>query len=137
VAMLGWIEFEACVGADRVPGGWMTNWLVGPEARGRKLGLALVEHALEHEYELVGALAANAATRHVLGGYGFSEIGMVRWVRVFDAAALRELLAGRELPHSEAPPESGGGNGFAGACRDAHFFRWRYEEHPRFRYEVV
>src|SRR5207237_8748844 len=32
LAMLGWIEFDACLGERRVPGGWMTNWLVVPEA---------------------------------------------------------------------------------------------------------
>jgi GNAT superfamily N-acetyltransferase len=137
VAMLGWIEPDACAGDERVPGGWMTNWLVVPEARGRGLGLALVEHALGTAYELVGALGANAATRHVLGGAGFVEVGMHRWVRVFDEDALRELLGGRELPRPEAPPELGDGNGFVGACRDAEFVRWRYEEHPRFRYDVV
>jgi GNAT superfamily N-acetyltransferase len=137
LAMLGWIEFDACVGEERVAGGWMTNWLVVPEARGRRLGLALVEWALEAKYELLGALAANTATRHVLGGYGFAEIGMFRWVRVFDADALRELLGGRELPRAEAPVEARRGTGFVGACRDADFVRRRYREHPRFRYEVV
>jgi GNAT superfamily N-acetyltransferase len=137
VAMLGWIEFDACVGEERVPGGWMTNWLVLPEARGRRLGLALVERALEAEYEFVGALGANSATRHVLGGFGFAEVGMFRWVRVFDADALRELVGGREPTRAEAPPEARGGTGFAGACRDADFLRWRYREHPRFRYAVV
>jgi GNAT superfamily N-acetyltransferase len=137
VAMLGWIEFEACVGDERVPGGWMTNWLVVPEARGRRLGLALVERALEAEYEFVGALGANVATRHVLGGFGFAEVGMFRWVRVFDADALRELVGGRELPRAEAPAETPGVAGFVGACRDEDFVRRRYREHPRFRYEVV
>ena len=137
LAMLGWIEFDACVGEERVAGGWMTNWLVVPEARGRGLGLALVEHVLGSTYELVGALGANAATRHVLGRAGFAERGMHRWVRVFDADALRELLGGRELPRAEAAPEASAGAGFAGACRDAGFFRRRYEEHPRFRYEIV
>jgi hypothetical protein len=115
----------------------MTNWLVVPEARGRRLGLTLVERALESEYELVGALAANAATRHVLGGFGFAEAGMFRWVRVFDAEALRELLGGHELPRAEPPAAAGERTGFVGACRDAEFVRRRYREHPRFRYEVV
>ena len=137
VAMLGWIEFDACVGEERVAGGWMTNWLVVPEARGRRLGLALVERALEAEYELVGALAANAATRHVLGGYGFAEVGMYRWVRVFDPDGLRDLLAGRVVSAGEAVPGVEGGGPFVGACRDADFVRRRYHEHPRFRYEVL
>jgi GNAT superfamily N-acetyltransferase len=137
VAMLGWIEFDACVGEELVPGGWMTNWLVVPEARGRGLGAALVEHALEAEYEFVGALGANSATRHVLGGLGFAEVGMFRWVRVFDPSALRDLLGGREPVPVEAPVPAPGAVGIVGACRDAEFLRWRYREHPRFRYEVV
>ena len=138
LAMLGWIEFDARVGDERVAGGWMTNWLVVPEARGRGLGLALVEHALVTTYELVGALAANSATRHVLGraGLGFAEVAMYRWVRVFDPEALRALLGNRELPPAQAPPERGPGAAFVGGCRDAEFVRWRYREHPRFRYEV-
>jgi predicted N-acetyltransferase YhbS len=50
LGMLGFIEFDACVHGDRVPGGWMTNWLVVPEARGRRLGLELVEAALGSRY---------------------------------------------------------------------------------------
>jgi hypothetical protein len=115
----------------------MTNWLVVPDARGRKLGLALVERALGSEYEFVGALAANSATRHVLGGFGFAEVDMFRWVRVFDDAALHELLGGRKPSRAEAPAETRGGTSFVGACRDADFLHWRYREHPRFRYEVV
>jgi hypothetical protein len=135
--MLGWIEFDACAGDERVPGGWMTNWLVVPAARGRGLGLALVEHARETTYEFIGALGANSATRHVLGGAGFAEVGMYRWVRVFDEEALRELLGGREYPPKSAEPRPSESTGFVGACRDADFLRWRYREHPRFRYEVV
>jgi GNAT superfamily N-acetyltransferase len=138
LAMLGWIEFDACVREDRVRGGWMTNWLVVPEARGRGLGRMLVERALDIEYDFVGALAANAATRHVLGRAGFTEVGMHRWVRVFDPQGLRELLGDRRISHTETQVPGGeGGDSFVGACRDADYLRWRYHEHPRFRYEVV
>jgi GNAT superfamily N-acetyltransferase len=152
VAMLGFVPFAACVRDERVRGGWMTNWLVVPEARGRRLGLALVQHVLGSEYELVGALAANAATRHVLAAAGFAEVEMRRWVRVLDVEALRKLLAGRDVPEEawaawaetdlvaqshevrHVAPAQGG---FVGACRDEPFLRWRYEEHPRFRYKVM
>ena len=62
---------------------------------------------------------------------------MFRWVRVFDADGLRELIGEREPPRAEAPAQARAGTGFVGACRDADFLRWRYREHPRFRYEVV
>jgi GNAT superfamily N-acetyltransferase len=135
VAMLGWIDFDACLGEERVPGGWMTNWLVVPEARGRGLGLALVRHAMEHAYEFVGALGANSATLHVLGTAGFAEVGMHRWVRVFDEVALRTLLGGREYREVPVPADAGGG--YLGTCRDEAFLAWRYREHPRFRYELL
>lgn len=146
VAMLGFVPFAACVRDERVRGGWMTNWLVVPEARGRRLGLALVEHVLGSEYDLVGALAANAATRHVLGSRGFAEVELRRWVRVLDVEGLRELLAGRDVPEEawsawaelDLVAQSHKLEGtYVGACRDEEFLRWRYEEHPCFRYEVV
>jgi GNAT superfamily N-acetyltransferase len=136
VAMLGWIEFDACAGEERVRGGWMTNWLVVPEARGRGLGLALVRHAMEHAYEFIGALGANSATLHVLGAAGFAEVGMHRWVRVFDTDALRELLGGREY-HQVPRPPTAEGDAFVGACRDEAFLDWRYRGHPRFRYDLL
>ena len=136
LAMLGWIEFDACVGDERVPGGWMTNWLVVPEARGRGLGLTLVEHAMANAYEFIGALGANAATLHVLGSAGFAELGMHRWVRVFDERALGDLLGGREYRELPAPTATPG-DSFVGCCRDEAFLDWRYRGHPRFRYEVV
>ena len=138
VAMVGFVEFDACVGGARVPGGWMTMWLVVPEARGRGLGFALVERALGSEYEFVGALDANDATRHVLGRHGFVERPMVRWVRVFDVEGLRALLRGEY--RWDEQERSGVGevpDQLTGACRDERFLGWRYERHPRFRYEVV
>jgi hypothetical protein len=153
LGMLGFIEFDACVGDERVPGGWMTNWLVVPEARGQRLGLQLVEAALGSKYEFIGALAANSATEHILGGYGFAARGMHRWVRVFDVDALRALLEGRAVPDAawtawgqtqrfspvsgSEPQTSTVSVPAVAACRDAAFLHWRYEQHPSFQYEVL
>jgi GNAT superfamily N-acetyltransferase len=155
LGMLGFIEFDACVRGERVAGGWMTNWLVVPEARGRRLGLELVEAALGSQYELIGALAANSATEHILGRYGFVARTMDRWVRVFDVEALRKLLAGRPYPdaawrawaggqtqqlstESGSEPQTSTMSGPAvAACRDAAFLQWRFEQHPLFRYELL
>jgi GNAT superfamily N-acetyltransferase len=155
LGMLGFIEFGACLLGERVPGGWMTNWLVVPEARGRRLGLALVEAALGSRYEFIGALAANSATEHILGRYGFVARTMHRWVRVFDVEALRKLLAGRPYPdeawqawargqtqrlstESGSEPQTSTVSAPAvAACRDGAFLQWRYEQHPSFRYEVL
>ena len=146
VAMLGFVPFPACVRDASGRGGWMTNWLVVPEARGRRLGHALVRHALGSEFELIGALGANAATRAVLGRAGFVEARMYRWVRVFDADALAELLRGRDYPEEawiawrrrpRAVPEARPPDSFVGACRDERFRSWRYRRHPGFEYECL
>ena len=146
VAMLGFVPFRACVRDLRGRGGWMTNWLVVPEARGRKLGHALVQHALDADFDLVGALGANSATRTVLGRAGFVEAGMHRWVQVFDPDALADLLRGRRYPEEawaawRAEPKARSGTGrhesFVGACRDEPFRAWRYRGHPGFRYECL
>jgi RimJ/RimL family protein N-acetyltransferase len=164
VGMVGIIPFEACVmGADH-RGGWMTNWLVVSEHRGRGLGLGLLRRALE-DLDLVGALAGNERTQRVLGRFGFENVTMARWVRVFSVEALERLLgeragsypaaawaAWREQAHhgalvSGARLWSGGGRWDAawerfaprlvGAKRDeAHICR-RLVEHPRFRYTVL
>lgn len=155
LGMLGFVEFDACVRGERVPAGWMTNWLVVPEARGRRLGLELVEAALGSQYEFIGALAANSATEHILGRYGFETRAMHRWVRVYDVEALRELLAGKPYPNDawqawargqaqrfstesvSEPQTSTVSVPAVAACRDAAFLQWRYEQHPSFRYEVL
>jgi GNAT superfamily N-acetyltransferase len=130
LAMLGLIEFEACLGEWRGRGAWMTNWLVVPERRGEGIGAALVERACT-EYQLVGALDANDATRHALAG-SFVERPILRWALAYES--LRGLL-GREPEWLEAPPSSAGE--FAGACRDEEFVAWRYRNHPRFEYKVL
>jgi GNAT superfamily N-acetyltransferase len=145
VGMLGFIPFRACVRERTGRGGWMTNWLVVPEARGRKLGHDLVQHVLEEDFDLIGALGANSATRTVLGRAGFVETGMCRWVRVFDVGALARLLDGREVSDEawrawrEAADSTVADRpgSFVGACRDAELVAWRYEQHPRFDYTVV
>jgi GNAT superfamily N-acetyltransferase len=132
VAMLGLVEFEACLGERRGRGAWMTNWLVVPERRGEGLGAALVERAC-WEHELVGALDANDATRRALAGT-FVERPILHWALPYDPDGMRALL-GREPEWVDTPatptPE------FVGACRDEAFIAWRYRNHPRFEYAVL
>jgi GNAT superfamily N-acetyltransferase len=130
VAMLGLVEFEACLGERRGRGGWMTNWLVVPERRGEGIGAVLVERACS-EYALVGALDANEATRQALSG-SFVERPILRWALPY--GSLRALL-GREPEWVEAAPSPAGE--FVGACRDEEFVAWRYRNHPRFEYTVL
>jgi hypothetical protein len=130
------LELWSSEGAFEALEAYLAELYIVPEARGRGLGLELVRHAQEEAYGFVGALGANSATLHVLGGAGFVELGMHRWARVFDPDKLRELLAGREYVE-RPPPAADEGGGFVGACRDDAFVEWRYRRHPRFRYEVV
>jgi GNAT superfamily N-acetyltransferase len=133
VAMLGLVEFEACLGERRGRGAWMTNWLVVPERRGEGIGAALVERA-RSEYAFVGALDANEATRRALAG-SFVERPILRWALVYDPDAARALL-GREPEWIDAAAAVAAGALF-GACRDAEFLAWRYRAHPRFEYTVL
>jgi GNAT superfamily N-acetyltransferase len=128
VAMLGLIEFEACLGEQRGRGAWMTNWLVVPEWRGEGLGAALVERACS-QYALVGALDANDTTRRALAG-SFVELPILRWALPYDPDA----MPGQ--PEWIDTPASWPGT-FAGACRDDEFVAWRYRNHPRFEYTVL
>ena len=129
VGMLGLIEFEACLGEQRGRGAWLTNWLVVPEGRGEGIGAALVERACA-EYDLVGALDANNATRHVLAGR-FVERPILRWALPYDLAAMPGQP--KWLDETNAMPATA----FAGACRDEDFIAWRYRNHPRFAYTVL
>jgi hypothetical protein len=128
VAMLGLIEFEACLGERRGRGAWMTNWLVLPERRGERIGAALVERACA-EYDLVGALDANDATRQALAGR-FVERPILRWALPYDLDA---MPGQPEWLDASASPRGA----FAGACRDEEFIAWRYRNHPRFEYTVL
>jgi GNAT superfamily N-acetyltransferase len=128
VGMLGLIEFEACLGERRGRGAWMTNWLVVPERRGEGIGAGLVERACA-EYEFVGALDANDATRRALAG-SFVERPILRWALPYDLNAMPREPEWLDEPAST--PET-----FAGACRDEEFIAWRYRHHPRFEYTVL
>jgi GNAT superfamily N-acetyltransferase len=128
VGMLGLIEFDACFGERRGRGAWMTNWLVVPERRGEGIGSALAERACA-EYELVGALDANEATRNALAG-SFVERPILRWALPYDLAAMPGEPEWVDEPARPA-------DAFAGACRDEDFIAWRYRNHPRFGYTVL
>jgi GNAT superfamily N-acetyltransferase len=137
VAILGFVEFDACTEGGRLRGGWMTTWLTVPHARGRGLGATLVEHVRGSEYDLIGALDANSATTHALRKLGFVTRPMARWVDVADAEAIGQLLGRTRSPAAPSPPQQGSLPRFTGACRDDEFRRWRYREHPRFEYGLV
>lgn len=132
VAMLGLVEFDACLGERRGRGAWMTNWLVVPKRRGEGIGAALVERA-RSEYVLVGALDANEATRHALTG-SFRERPILRWALPYDANRMRALL-GREPEWLDVRDAASAD--FVGACRDEEFVAWRYRRHPRFKYTLL
>ncbi len=128
VAMLGLIEFEACLGERRGRGAWMTNWLVVPDRRGEGIGAALVERACS-EFVLVGALDANDATRRALADR-FVERPILRWALAYDREAMP--VEPEWIDSSPAPAGE-----FVGACRDEEFIAWRYRNHPRFEYTVL
>jgi GNAT superfamily N-acetyltransferase len=158
-AMAGVIRFTACLRGEAARGGWLTNWVVAPAARGHGLGARLVQHLLEHDLDFVGALDANDATKHVLGRSGFElQPRMPRWVLPGRAEAYAELVG------SPPPPARRRGAGRVAAVEqwaDADHERWdavfrerlapglvcckrdaayvdrRFVRHPSFRYEIL
>ncbi len=163
VGILGVIPVEICLRGDRVPGGWLTTWIVTPPARRRRVGLRLLEFVLER-HEFVGTIGANATTMKILGALRFHTGSAVpRWVRPIREDALERLVgAGFELP----APAAGGGHTpvthatpvrdwspelgtqwddvwsrqiapeIVGTWRDAAYLDWRYVSHPRYRYRI-
>ncbi|MCP9485395.1 MAG: GNAT family N-acetyltransferase [Gaiellaceae bacterium MAG52_C11] len=156
VGVLGVIPVEFGVRGDRLSGAWLTTWAVTPAARARRVGLQLLELALEC-HDFVGTIGGNATTMTILGALRFQTRSAVpRWIRPLDRTELAHFVG--EIPDA---PESPAGDGFTvrewraadasdwnlywegtlasrlvGVCRDARYLEWRYLSHPRFDYRV-
>lgn len=157
VAMLGVIRFTACIRGDEGRGGWFTNWIVAPDARGQGLGGRLARHLLEHELDFAGALDANEATQHVLAKADWElRPRMPRWILPVQDDAYTDLVGSpppRRRGHvrtSNAERWSASDHdrwdavfrdrispGFVGCSRDAAYIDWRFVRHPLFRYEIL
>ncbi|HTU78179.1 MAG TPA: hypothetical protein VMF09_05400 [Solirubrobacteraceae bacterium] len=162
VGALGVIIVSFGMRGVRSSGGWLTTWIATPAARKGHGGLRLLRRALEEPFGFVGTTGANETALTIYRALGFSiRESIPRWVRVISDDALATLLGERSSLHgepSQTPPLIDGlristwseahASGWdelwertlaprlIGPWRDAAYVRWRYVEHPHFKYEV-
>lgn len=138
---------------SRLTGAWMANWMVTPEHR-HGAG-ALMMRRLMEKYDILlgqGAGKMNVPIAKVLKFSIFDRIP--RFIAVFDADKARDyLVSAADMPPYAAPsspeayvsdslpegyaPDWSAYPGLAyGTVRDATYLRWRYVNHPIFRYEI-
>ena len=135
VGFLGVIRTPFCRRGETVRGGWLATWTVAEEARATQAGLALLLAALQ-ELDVVGCLGFNEQAEAIYRRLGFEvRTPLPRVValqpRGAPAAALDwDARAWEERWRVELAPS------FVGTPRDAAFIRWRYLEHPSYRYVV-
>lgn len=159
--ILGIIPVPYCRHGARGDGAWLTTWVVTEAARRSQLGLALLRHAMDGP-DFVGTIGGNETTMRLLRALRFATRPAVpRWVRIGEPAALAALLgeAGKRLPASApatGPPRGVDvqpwspelaaawdrtwrerlAPGLVGTWHDSEYLRWRYLDHPRFRYAL-
>lgn len=165
LGILGIVPADCGFYGERRPGAWLTTWVARADARDRHVGLALLRSVIDETDGLVATIGGNATTMRILGVMGFSLIPAVpRWVLPGSRDALRGLLGAMTADVVRVSPRAranAGAPGYAvvdwherhaaawdrawserfaprlvGTWRDAAYLRWRYLEHPRFRYEV-
>lgn len=153
-------QSATCLGRP-VQGAHVISWLAAPEARGRGLG-TLVTRTVTEQYDYVLARSPSAAGLAIFRQLGFRYVkNCPRWVAVLDAASAVRLAvepadAGARRAAVRAERTESGPYSSAATCplwaeaaaraalgdsttfaRTTDYFRWRYEQHPTFRYEFV
>lgn len=164
VGILGCIVVDMAWGdASRpVTGMWAANWMVAPEHR-HGTGWLLIRRAQELFPVLLGQ-RANRVNQQVTAQLGFRFFDDIpRFVALINPAGVSPLLCpdapaaasaalGQRVPHWQPAHSrelrSAELGGYApdwslyegvhfGTLRNAAYLRWRYFEHPAFRYGVV
>jgi hypothetical protein len=164
VGILGIIVVEVAWGDATRPltGAWTANWMVAPEHR-HGTGWLLMRRAQEL-FPVVLGQRANLANQRVTSQLGFRLFDDIpRFLAVIDAAGTQPLIcptcpAAARAVLAAPPPrwEPAGSRPLSveqladyrpdwslyeglhfGTLRNARYLRWRYFEHPSFRYEVV
>lgn len=161
IAQLGYVPFAGCgPSGERFTGAYPINLIVRPEYRTAGLGAILLKRLLnEFPYTLnPGSSEAGAV---LCMGLGMRDMGLLRrHLTILDPDAARRLATGGQLPSGvpsiapadvatapaivsttklpDAAPERFDFPAPAfGAERSRAYFRWRYENHPAFRYEFL
>ncbi|MBW1686563.1 MAG: hypothetical protein JRS35_16035 [Deltaproteobacteria bacterium] len=166
VGILGVIHADYCHLGERVPSGWLALWFTVEGARGAPGLALIRRAMNGDEAVLGTARFVEAPSRVYKGlGFHIIE-EVPRWVAAVDSDALGRLLRACPSPFPDSFLGTAGGAAswpeavtvdvwspsverawddvwrddfapsFMGVCRDAAFLRWRYLEHPRWKYGV-
>lgn len=159
VGTLGYVSVPLLWGDWHKPvnGAWAMNWMVEPDYR-TGIGWSLMRK-LQAMHPVVFAIDASTQNLELVGRLGWTiEPVLPRLVRVLDAARAETLFGlSPEVPRRSftgSPTAAGGLLDFAvdsayapdwrlyaplryGTIRSREYLRWRFLEHPRFRYSVA
>jgi hypothetical protein len=159
VGMLGLVQRPFCWLGRALPASWIALWLAAPEARERQAGLALLEDALSR-FDVLACLGLNDDAERIYRALRFHVVRpLPRLVRAVDPRAFARLASEADAvlaatarpvpPSTEVVSWEAGAAAlwqrtwecqiaprFVGTARDAAFLRWRYVEHPSYRYVV-
>lgn len=142
----------------RRPGAELTTWILSEAVRGLGLGKAIVQR-LQQSYDAIIGMGISESALPIYATHGFKYMRhLPRYVRVFDAERVApisklEPLGERLIRVAPAPIDvrfQAGPIDFPAAAelaepihrsfnctvRDADYLRWRYAEHPIYRYEA-
>jgi len=156
VGFLGLVLVDLALAGERVPGAWLAMWQATPEARTRRVGLALLLEVMRMPFGGIGCLGMNETAVRIYASLGFGVVPRLpRWVRPLAAEPLASLAPGFAAgagTADEVEPDPGAfdderaarwddtwrtlAQRLDGTWRDSGYLRRRYLDHPRFRYEV-
>lgn len=138
VGFLGVIRAPFCRRGEVLRGGWLATWTVAEEARGTQAGLGLLLEALR-EFDVVGCLGFNEHAEAIYRRLEFDvRTPLPRFVLLEPTGAARPALewSDEAAERWDRTWRAAIAPRFVGTARDQTFLRWRYLEHPTYRYVV-
>jgi hypothetical protein len=136
----------------------LTTWILAPEAKGKGIGLRMIEH-LQDRYEIMlgSGISDEALNIYLRKGIGYWRF-IPRFFRIWDVAAVEpysrisplgyklashrmDLVApdastARRIAAAEIPEPDRGLTDKNRLLRDAAYLAWRYDQHPVYAYET-
>ena len=149
---------EFALNGKRLAGAELTTWILSEAVRGLGLGKAIVRN-LQESYGAIIGMGISESALPIYATHGFKYMRhLPRYVRVFDAERVApisklEPLGERLIRETPAPIDVRFEAAAIGlpeaaelaepihqmlncAIRDAGYLRWRYADHPVYRYEA-
>ena len=159
VGVLGVTEHPFILDGKKLSCAELTTWIIDPDMKGHGIGLRMIRDVMAHYQALIGSGISDSALKiYMQSGVNYMRL-MPRLFRIYNVDAVRpyakitpfgEKLA---LIRAAAPRDSAlkinsvpaadlGDlaeetlSGKNHALRDAAHLGWRYDQHPKYRYEA-